>query len=576
MQTNLPGESLSRDPIRRELLFLGCALAVAYYFDIVPISILASMLAGKAALSAELHHHLASSQLAFSCCAIGCSVFSQWICRLAGALSRPSASKYCWVIAAAGLLATLVQFCLFENIPHVSDATSHAFQAQILAKGHLAAPLPGCYEVFFQHNVVMNPNGYWHTKYFPGQALWLAPGYAVGLGWLMMPLGWAVATWALIAIVRPLHGDRMALLCGALFALSPMGLLLAGSYMSHTTFLMFALLAGERFLAAFRQNSKQRATWSLVGLFGSLALITRPQDMVAWLGPILFILLCLPKLFLTRALRYLPWLVAGAIPALAALLLWNHTLYGNWLGGGYNFNKSPSLMPIIRDSMGFTKSHTPAVALHITLQTLWRFNQALFGWPLSFAFVPFAFLADQKRWTVAALLSILAIVIVYALFPYQGFEYEARYYAPTLPFLAYLSARGILALANIERLRKGLITLLAAFAAHGVCFYIPAYLWPKYSKDYEQVSRVLEDTARAAELRHALVLVPSDYPNDFRYSSGFVLNDPWLRNRVIYARDIAAAIPCLQKSFPDRALYRFVPSADWKGGHFEPVIASAP
>ncbi len=475
------------------------------------------------------------------------------------------------LIAGAALLSAVVQFSIFDDLPHVSDATSHVFQARIFAGGHLTAPLPPCYDAFYQHNVVMSSVGMWHTKYFPGQALWLAPGFALRFGGLMMPLGWAIATWAFITILVRLHDESIALLAGSLFALSPMGLLLAGSYMSHTTFLMFALLAGERLLAGIKNVTRPALSWGMAGLYGGFALLTRPQDMVIFLGPGLLLLALRPPQLLHLLRRSLPWLLLGAAPVLVCLLLWNHTLYGDWFSGGYNFNTNHSLTPIIRDSIGFTAIHTPKRALLFTLQTLWRFNQAALGWPLSFLFIPFALLADRKSWGTAALTSIALVIALYALFPYQGFEYEARYYTPALPFIAYLSARGIYTLRSGNKLRSGISALLAAFYLHGAFVYVPTYLWPKYSQDYEQVSPVLERTARAMKLHNALVLVPSEPPDDFRYSSGFVFNDPWLRKDIIYARSRDQSLECLIEAFPNRQILRFHPVDNWKSGSFEPI-----
>ncbi|HMP74778.1 MAG TPA: glycosyltransferase family 39 protein [Kiritimatiellia bacterium] len=475
----------------------------------------------------------------------------------------------------SGVLAALVQYACFEGVPHVTDATSHLFQARIFAEGQLAAPLPPCYESFHQHNVVMNPNGTWHTKYFPGQALWLAPGVAIGLDGLMMPLGWLLCVWAFMRLVERLHDKRLALGAGALLALSPMGLLLAGSFMSHTTFLMFSLLAGAALVEAWSRRDRAARPWFLAGLFAGLALITRPQDMVAWLGPMLALACLHPRTAAQRIGRGLPWATLGVAIPLGGLLLWNMAHYGALTSGGYNFSRSISLTPIIQDSLGFGDRHTPRVALYFTLQTLWRFNQALFGWPLSFLFIPLAFFSDRKAWNVAALLSCAAVVLLYALFPYQGLEYEARYFTPALPFLAYLTARGTrtaLAMTRNTNRWHGLPELLlAAFIAHSAFFYVPSHIWPKYSKDYEQVSRVLETSASVSGLSNAVVLVPSDYPHDFRYSSGFILNDPWLRNDIIYARDRAHAYGCLADAFPTRSLHRFVPDEDWRKGRFEPV-----
>lgn len=563
--------------VRLAGIAFGSLLVAGWKLDAIPISRLAAFLAGKPALAQSLHAYFANSQLAFGLCLLACAILLPSLIKFSRVVEKKKANLRWAITLLSVLLAAAVQFIVFDGLPHVSDATSHVFQAQIFAAGHFTAPLPPCYEAFYQHNVVMNPNGTWHTKYFPGQALWLTPGFAAHFGGLMMPLGWGLAVWAFMGIVQRLHDERTAILSGTLFACSPMGLLLAGSYMSHTTYLMFALLAGLCLISAFDPaNNRVRRAWFLAGIFGAMALLTRPQDMVVWLGPGLALLVHRPIRNLRTITRGLPWFVVGLAPPIAFLIMWDHTLYGAWLTGGYNFTHSNSLMPIIQDSLGFTERHTPRIALLFTLQTLWRFNQALFGWPVSFLFAPFALFAERRLWSMAAFVATCSIVALYALFPYQGFEFEARYYAPALPFLAYLAARGIRACCSLFGTRAWAVLAATAFSLHGLLYYTPAYLWPKYSRDYEQVSRVLDETARKAGLHQAVVLVPTDYPNDFRYSSGFVFNDPWLRNKAIYARDRQGVADCLASAFPDRKLYRFIPDATWGSGTLEPIPTDAP
>ena len=56
-------------------------------------------------------------------------------------------------------LALAVQQLLLDGIPHVTDETSYQFQAQIFAAGKITAPLPACYDLFWQHNVIMSGSG---------------------------------------------------------------------------------------------------------------------------------------------------------------------------------------------------------------------------------------------------------------------------------------------------------------------------------------------------------------------------------------------------------------------------------
>jgi hypothetical protein len=545
------------------------------------IAWLICLLTGKEALSAPFHRLLTTSQLTVSLAALIGIILLPFTERVMPRLPRlPFLVAAGLIVAFAIAGAGWVQYGLFDNLPRVTDATSHMLQAKIFANGSWAAPRPPCHDFFFQHNVIMNPNGTWHTKYFPGQALWLSLGVLLGDPGLMMPLGWGLAVSALIAIIRKIQRDNMTALCtGAAMAVSPLGLLLAGSYMSHTTFLMFALITSALFAESFstQKQSLVMSCWFGAGLSWGFACLTRPQDIVAFIAPAAVMAwTLLTKRGFACGTRFLCFL-AGLAPAIAFLALWNLVHYGSILRGGYNFGTTISLSPLIRDSFGLSETHTLREASLFTGRTLWRLGAALFGSPMALPLLAIPLFTKQDRHRAAiAWLSILAVVLLYALFPYEGFEFEARYYAPALPFFAYLAARGLLWMAShpFPIFRKFSFVIVFASLVHAAVFYWPIYVKSKYGGDYEEVSRVLDNTSRAAGLNDAIVLVPSDPPHAFRYSSGFVFNDPWLTNRVIYARLIGDDFICLATSFPRRTLYRFIPIDNWRSGRVDVIHAT--
>ncbi len=71
----------------------------------------------------------------------------------------------------------------------------------------------------------------------------------------------------------------------------------------------------------------------------------------------------------------------------------------------------------------------------------------------------------------------------------------------------------------------------------------------------------------------ALVLLPNE---NFIYSSGFIHDDPWLKNPILYARDLPGQMGCLREAFPTRHLYRYRPDAgNPHRGDFIPIPAEA-
>ncbi len=563
----------------------GLLLAAAAAAGFLPMASIARLMAPDHAISPQLSHLLASSQWSLALLLITTPLLSRLIPpKIPDLTSHP---RLPWLTASIAFLGALVaELALFDAIPHVTDAVSHWFQARIFAAGHIYARVPPCHECFYQDNLIMSPDGKWHTKYFPGNALWIAPFMKLHAPWLALPLLFAAATASLHKIVRRLYDAPTALIAALLFASSPMNILLAASYMSHLTFVCFAVIALA--LALDAQGNPRRLL--AAGTAAGLAFITRPQDCLP------LALAALPAAVKFRGRLRREKLTARLIPFAAGVGLpllflagWNKVLYNSIAATGYNIGSHHvrSLTPLIHDSLGFTQDFTPHVAVQHAVWTLLRFNKALFGWPTSFFFIPLALaVSTMTAADLACWIGPAAVLGMYFFFPYYGFEYEARYYAPAVPFLAVLSARGITAAARLlsrpERSRRDplpadspalpfLGALLLVFFAHALVFYWPKYLVPRYAGAYESVSPVIKREVSRRNLHNAVVLVPSAGKEHFRYASGFVYNDPGLAADVIYARDIPQYRPCLADAFSGRALKRFTPSPDWNSGRLDDV-----
>jgi len=487
-----------------------------------------------------------------------------------------SRNTYYTVAALLSFLFSLwVQQVVFDGIPHVTDATSHLFQAKIFASGRLTSIIPTCYNFFFQDNVIMSGSGLWHTKYSPGQALWLSWGVFAHIAWLPMPLATTASTLSLMYICEKLFNRTTSLLSGLLFALSPLVLLLGGSFMSHTTFLFFLLLAFALEMNAVINNRK--SLHILAGLAAGMACITRTPDFIV-------IFFSLSLAFLIRncprkeIIKGLPYSILGSMAPIVFLLFWNHTLYGYIFSFGYNLGVNPSLTPIINDSIGFDEHFTLNIAFRHLLWTWLRFNKVMLGWPCSLLFIPLAFFSREKRsYYWLCLFGMVSITALYFFWPYYGFEYEARYYSSLLPFAIILTLGGIKIFrffclqifqkfqqTNQAKCSTNILTTtcLLMFYIYAGCYYWPVYLWPIYSKAYENASTIIHDHAQQTGLSNAIVLIPSRGKHAFLYSSGFVYNDPDLSNNVIYARDLGANNRCLYTGFSHRIIYRFKPNKE--------------
>ena len=538
----------------------GLGLLALSWLGVFPGVRLAARMADADGLSAAFATQLAHSQWAVA-----------WALLVAGLVAgfwrvqalRPARWEPLFLptICLAGFAgAWAVQSGLFGNIPHITDATSHWFQSRIFATGRLAAPAPPCAAAFFQHNVVVGLQGLWHTKYFPGQALWLI----WPLRLVMMPLGFALFLAAAHRIVAR-HLDRpTAHVAAALLAASPLLLLLAGSFMSHLTLLTwmagcwaFGLKAAD----AERPGSAFGFA-AAAGFCGGMGVLTRAHD-AALAGLVIagFIWLSRPA----RPFRFAPilaGLLAGAALPLGFLLYWNRNLYGSFWASGYNWtgDAPQSQTPIIRDTIGFSDGFSAARALKQSFWTALRLNQALLGWPAALPLLAPALLwRPVRRGNWLCLAAAALLYAPYSFFHYYGFELEARYAAASAPFLVAILARTLVAGCRRPAAGRPLLAWTAAFFLYAGCFYWPKHLVPRYAGAYEEADPELHRAAQAAELElPALVLLPDA---GFGYSSGFIHNDPLLQAPLLYARDVPAEIPCLAKAFPHRRFYRLIPDS---------------
>lgn len=495
-----------------------------------------------------------------------------------------------WILPATLSLMTFLgalflQEAWFGGIPHVTDAVSHLFQAKIFLLGRLSAPLPPCYEHFAHQNIVMSANGLWHTKYLPGQALWLAAGMKAGVLPLLMPLGAGLSVVCLHSLCRRAFGPAVAALSAVLMTLSPLHLLLSASFMSHSTFVLFAL-GGVALLAASLERPVNRfggrGLALSAGFLLGMALAVRPQDFVA-LAILLILGLWAGRRRWPTWLARVRWAVGGFLVPLGFVCAWNHALYGSVMATGYHFGANSSLTPIIHDTLGFSGRFPLSRAIRHQVWTMLRFNKVLFGWPSSLILVPFAFARRRPRWPdIFCLAGAALMVLVYVPFHYYGFEYEARYYVGAVPFLVVLSARGAQRIVELISARRdawrapaaaAAFALLAVSCLHAWLYYWPSYVAPRYSRDYEGVTPEISRQASRALPPGSLVLLDTRQAGDPLYSSGFVANDPLLKASIVFAR-LLDDNQCLARSFPGRKLFRFVPSESGAEGSFVEVVAA--
>jgi hypothetical protein len=541
------------------VLFLLCGQSPR-----VGLELLAVRLSSDGQLSADylagLNRMETGLGWAFLLAALLTPLFYRRLERLAALLTKPASWPAFLLACGVGsfVSAFLTQSLLFDNIPHVTDAVVHLFQAQLFVQGHMTAPLPACPHAFLHPHIVMTTTGVWFSKYTPGHALLLALAMKMGALNLLLPACSALGCFSLMQLARRLAGPATAITTGLLYVASPLLTLLGGSYMSHTTFLAIYLAGLALWPLAPVRHERLRLAGA--GFLLAFSALIRPHDFVfLCAGVTTGALIAIPWPVWKRSLCKLPWLLLGALPPFLYQGYWNQVLYGHVLTIGYGFTTTNFLFPTFQADYGFTDTFTPCVALGQTLITAGRFNLALLGWPISVLFVPWAVLDASWRRKALALLACPAILIL-AYFPYSytGLEYEARYYSPMAPALLLLTAIGMRWFWRCSA-RPLLLCLVAASTFFALGYYWPERICKVYNRHYEGIARELHEAAMGKIEGRALVLLGPLEKTGYHISSGFLHNDPALTNRIIYAQDLPDQIPCLQAAFPDRRLYRYQP-----------------
>jgi 4-amino-4-deoxy-L-arabinose transferase-like glycosyltransferase len=469
------------------------------------------------------------------------------------------------LICVLAVVATAsVAYFAFERLPHLEDEVAYLFQARTMALGRLTVPSPAEPESFWTP-FVLDYRGQRFGKYPPGWPALLAAGVLARVPWLVNPLLAAVALYLVYRLGRTLYDERTGLLAAGLALLSPLFLLLSGSFLSHLASLTWLLLFSLWFIWTVQGRSRWFAAGA--GLALGMAFLTRSLTAVAYAAP--FIAYSVVQVIHRRQQHWTNYLivafVGGAVAALLPAYQWAVT--GDpWL--------NPYVLWWPYDRLGFGPGigampggHSPFYAWINLKQDLSRSATDLLGWP-ALSWLPLALgLALRPRrtrdWSLMAPFGCLVVAYLFYWIGSPARLWGPRYYFEGMGGLWLLAAAGLLKVwdhaAVLARsggprrwARPALGTTLVLMVTVSLAVNVPARMQEAHG--FYGISRAQLQPIREADLHNALVIVYAE--RWLEYGAMLSGMSPTLDDDVVYARGSGAeADAAVIAAFPGRSVY---------------------
>lgn len=481
------------------------------------------------------------------------------------------------------LFTNLVSYFIFDHIPHINDEIVYLFQAQIFLSGHLYYPSP-CGKEFFDFTHMIN-NGKWYSQYPLGYPLLMVFGLVLKAPWLINPLFAFFSIIVFYFLGKEIYDEKTGVIAAVLGSVSIWFLLMSSTMMSHTSCMFFTSVFLLFLFRSFKNPSFPNGM--LAGLGLGMVLLIRPYT-AFWIS-LPFLIFYVVKLFgnLKKNLKNATAFVLILALSIFALLLYNSLTNGNFLTFGYEVSHGKA------HGIGFGKTgytdipHTVFMGFTQVFNYLESLNKYLFGWPLSsyFAIVPLLFLAkinpESRKKDLLLASGFFSLLIGLFFFWGTYILISARMIFEALPVFLLLSARGVteapkLFLDKFKRIdkaafNKALIIIWIIFTAYAFFIRFPHWVWPPetewyyhgYANKYAAVTASINRTLESAGLHSSLVVMkfiyhPIEYFPYGWWGSGFLYNDPQLKNNIIYARDRNKENINLFPCFPGRTFYLYL------------------
>lgn len=448
-----------------------------------------------------------------------------------------------WSVRRAGDFATFIH-----------DEDAYVLQAQVFARGQLAAPPRPVPDAFEQYYVLGAPVT--AGKYYPGQALAIAPFEAMGQRDLFPPLVAGVTAGLLVHLVQTAAGPVPALAAWATWLAGDKVLSWHSSFLSQPTSAMYWLLAITGALAWQRKRRSRDLVVVAVALAADA--LTRPWSAVllaatlgAWLA-----------VRLTRERQWrqaLPALVVGC--ALVSVVpLFNRAVTGHALRSplaqytattmpydrlGFGHGEPPpralpedhrAFHAVMRDSFAeFTPRRAPDLAAKRLLRVSQLLSEATWRLPLVLAAI-----VAGLAWGGALARQLagpaVALHVGYSAYAFatswNGYDLEAA------PLWAAVAALGLSAAATRLAPRspaaaRWLVPVFALVAANEVSTRFAQAMW--YARVETSLGRAFRAEVAQLAARHPEGLVVYvRYANGHDVHRSVVVNPPFVEEQAVW------------------------------------------
>ena len=478
-----------------------------------------------------------------------------------------------WFLPIATIVALvipiLIRLLVLREGAVADDESVYRFSAELIASGRLSAPSHR-YRLFFDHAFVVN-DGTMFSQYFLGWPAIMALGVPFATTGYVNAFVSAATVPALYALLSLFTERTWARLGVIVFLTAPMIQIAAATEMSHTSAL--ATLVYAAWLATVALRSGGRWAHFGFGLFAAVSFFIRPASAVAIMVP--WVAVWLWRQVANRSWTSLLWFGLAVVP-LAALFLWvNFELTGSPFRVAYqrafeygieNDFRFSHVLRQRAEGTAMLSEGDLASKLSMTSIGLLRLNMSLFGWPISFAFLPFAVgMRHASLWW--------ASVVAYIATHFWVFDAGIDTFGPTHWFEMALPIL-VLSMLGAERATRWtrLVSeqhdslprnLVLASAAASLLLFTP--IRAKALARIGAMTGALQDVVEARQIRDAVIFVnrpwgapcdPNVHPRTVHFVFWWPMNDPDLENEVIWANHLSIDKDwSLLETFPGRRGY---------------------